>query len=102
MAKPSVFVKLTAKPGKRDELVAAFAPMLGAVADEAGTEVYSVHLDNKDEDVAWIFEMYADEDALAVHSSSETMKALGAAFGELLADVVLTMTTAQSGKGLPL
>ena len=102
MAKPSVFVKLTAQPGKRDELVAAFAPMLAATADEAGTEIYSIHLDKADEDVVWIFELYTDDDALAIHSSSDTMKAVGAGLGPLLADTVLSMATAESGKGLSL
>ena len=37
MSKPSMFVKLTAQPGKRDEVVAAFDRMLTAVADEPGT-----------------------------------------------------------------
>jgi quinol monooxygenase YgiN len=101
MSKPSMFVKLTAQPGKRDEVLAAFDRMLIAVAEEPGTEVYSVHVDNTDENAVWIFEMYTDEEALAAHSSSDAMGALFGELGPLLGDgVTLVGTTAHAGKGL--
>ena len=102
MSKPSMFVKLTAQPGKRDEVVAAFDRMLVAVADEPGTEVYSVHLDDADENAVWIFELYTDGDALAAHSSSEAMGHLFTEIGPLLGGdgPILAATTAHAGKGL--
>ncbi len=102
MSKPSMFVKLMAQPGKRDEVLAAFDRMLVAVAAEPGTEVYSVHLDDADENAVWIFEMYTDGDALAAHSSSEAMGNLFTELGPLLGSErpVLVATTAHAGKGL--
>lgn len=102
MSKPSMFVKLTAQPGQRDQVLAAFDRMVAAVADEPGTEVYSVHLDDTDENSVWIFELYTDRDALAAHSSSEAMGELFTEIGPLLgADApILVATTAHAGKGL--
>jgi quinol monooxygenase YgiN len=102
MAKPSMFVKLTAQPGKRADLLAALEAMLEAVESEPGTEVYSIHTDNADEDAVWVFELYADDDALASHSSSAAMKSLMGSFGPLLSDAMLASTTPQSGKGIEL
>jgi quinol monooxygenase YgiN len=102
MAKPSMFVKLTAQPGKRPELIAAFDTMLEAVAEEPGTEVYTVHLDNADENSVWIFEAYADDEALAAHSGSDAMKRLMGELGSVLGDtpMILAATTVHGGKGL--
>ncbi len=102
MSNPSMFVKLTAKPGQRDELIAAFDKMLGAVADEPGTLAYSVHTDNADENVVWIFEYYADDEALTAHSGSAAMQTLMGDLGGLLGDApILAATTSHAGKGLP-
>ena len=103
MAKPSMFVKLTAQPGKRAELLAAFDTMIAAVEAEPGTLVYSVHADDSDDDAVWIFELYSDKDALAAHAGSDAMKALGGDLAGLLAGApMLVATTAHNGKGLDL
>ena len=77
MSKVSAIVKLTAQPGKRDELSAAFKTMLDHVESEAGTLIYILHSDNGEEDVLWFYELYTDNDALGAHSGSDTMKSLG-------------------------
>lgn len=84
MSKTSVFAKLTAKEGQRDAVVAALEEMLPVVADEAGTEVYSFHLDTASPDVVWIFELYTDTDAFMAHSSSEGIGVLFTKLGDLL------------------
>jgi quinol monooxygenase YgiN len=99
--KTSSFVKLTAQPGQRDELLAALQKMLPVVAEEEGTEVYSFHLDRGDENTIWIFEMYADDDALGVHSSSDAMKVLLNDLGGLIGDApLMVFTTPTDAKGL--
>ena len=101
MAKSSLIVKLPVKAGKRDELVTAFAPMLEQVNAEAGTEFYVLHLDDNDEDVAWVYELYTDTDAMAAHSSSDVMAALFGAIGDLLDGAPdLIQVTPVGGKGL--
>ncbi|MDG2027441.1 MAG: putative quinol monooxygenase [Acidimicrobiales bacterium] len=101
MSKVSLIAKLPTKPGKRDDLVTAFGPMLDAVNDEAGTEVYILNLDNGDENVTWVYELYSDTEAMGVHSGSDTMAALFGAIGDLLDGAPeLIMTTPVAGKGL--
>lgn len=103
MAQTSVFVKLTAQPGKRDEAIAALERMLPTVHEEAGTLVYSFHCDAADENVLWVFELYTDGDALGVHAQSAAMAELIGSFGDLLgapAEMYLATPTA-NGKGLP-
>ena len=60
--------------------------MLDAVESEEGTEIYILNWgQNDDENTAYIYELYADGDALAVHSGSDAMKALMGALGGVMA-----------------
>lgn len=101
MSKIAVIAKLTARSGRRDELVAALAPLSEAVEGEEGTQIYAVHLDAGDADVVWFYELYTDQDALAAHSGSEAMKAAGGALGELLAGAPeITLLSPVRAKGI--
>jgi quinol monooxygenase YgiN len=101
MAKPSMFVKLSTQPGKRADLLAALDTMLEAVQAESGTQVYTVHTDNADENVVWIFELYENDEALAAHSSSAAMQTLMGSLGPVLGDApILAATTPHAGKGV--
>jgi quinol monooxygenase YgiN len=84
MGKIAVLAKLTAAPGKRDELVAVLSAQVGMVADEVGTEIYALHTATDDETSVWFFERYADEAALDFHGKTEAMKALGPKLAGLL------------------
>jgi len=101
MAKTSIIAKLTLKPGTRPELVEAFKPMFEAVNAEAGTEVYVLGLDDADENVAWVYELYTDADAMAAHSGSDAMAALFGAVGGLVAGAPeITVVSPTLAKGL--
>ena len=101
MSKVSLIAKLPTKPGRRDDLVAAFGPMMDAVNEEAGTEVYILNLDNGDENVAWVYELYTDADSMGLHGGSDAMQALFGAIGDMLDGAPdLIMATPVSGKGL--
>jgi quinol monooxygenase YgiN len=101
MPKPSMFVKLSTQPGKRAELLAALDQMLEVVEGESGTQVYSVHTDNGDENAVWIFEVYENDEALATHSTSAAMQTLMGALGPLIGDApILAATTGHAGKGM--
>ncbi len=104
MAKTSSFVKLTAQPGKRDDLLAALRKMLPVVESEDGTEVYSFHLDRNDENAVWLFELYADDAALAAHSASDGMKTLLTDLAEVLGGdpPMMVFATPTDAKGLAL
>jgi len=102
MSKVSVIAKITAVEGKRDELVTAMGPMMAHVeANEPDTLKYILSLDSADADVIWMYEEYANEEALAAHGGSEKMKELGMALRPLAAGrPELTIATPVSGKGL--
>jgi quinol monooxygenase YgiN len=101
MSKVSILAKLPLRPGTRDEFVAAFSQMFPVVDGEEGTLIYTLHLDAKDEDLVWVYEMYASDEALAAHSGSDGMKAGLAAFGGFIAGPAeLIRMTPVGGKGL--
>jgi quinol monooxygenase YgiN len=77
VSKIAVIAKLTAAPGKRDDLVAVLTAQVAAVNDEAGTEIYALLTSNDDDTSVYFFERYTDADALKAHSTSDGMKALG-------------------------
>jgi len=100
MSKTSSFVKLVAQPGQRDELLSALREMLPAVQQEEGTEIYSFHRDRSDDNTVWIFEMYSDDAALALHSSSEALKDLLGALATLVAEPpLMVFATPDAAKG---
>lgn len=104
MAKPALIAKMTAADGKRDELVAVFSKMLDYVtASEGGTEIYVLHTDDRNADVVWFYEMYADADALKTHGGSDMMASVGKELAPLLAGrPELMRLTPVGGKGVSL
>jgi quinol monooxygenase YgiN len=81
----ALFGKITAHPGKGDELVAAFAPLFAHAETEPGTEVYVLHRAQDDPDVLMFYELYTDAAALEAHRTSEAMAAAAQQFGPLIA-----------------
>jgi len=77
--------------------------MMQAVEDEPGTEVYVLNWDKKNENVAYMYEVYRDKAALAAHSESPAMAAFMARLGDLLGGAPeLTIATPTAAKGLEL
>jgi quinol monooxygenase YgiN len=85
VAQVSVIAKLTAKEGKRDELLDHLRTLAKATEDEPGTLQYTINPSTTDPEVVWFYEVYADQDALVTHGGGDAMKAAGPAFAELLA-----------------
>src|SRR5687767_6660495 len=83
--KIACFAKLTAQPGKRDELVAVLEKIFETVEGEAGTEVYALHTDNAEPETVWFYELYSDQSAFDAHGKSDGMAAMIGALGGLLA-----------------
>lgn len=103
MAQTVILAKLPLRPGTRDEFIAAFSAMFPVVADEDGTLDYTLHTDAKDENLVWVYERYASDEALATHGGSDGMKAGLAAFGGFIAGPAeLIRLTPVGGKGLDL
>lgn len=101
MPKVAVVAKLVAKPERRTEMVEALRGLLDAARQEPGTELYVLHESAGDDDTVWIYELYTDQDALGVHSSSEAMKLVGGRLAELLAaPPELTLARPVDAKGI--
>jgi len=97
----AVVAKLTAQPGKRDELVAALKALLDATQSEPGTLVYAMHTSHNDDNDVWFYERYAGQDAFKAHSTSDAMKSVGPALAGLLAGAPeITLLTPVAAKGL--
>src|SRR5688500_8736714 len=103
MSKVAAIAKLTAAPGKRDELLNAFKPLLDAVHDEPGTLIYALHASAADETTVYFYELYEDDEALKAHSGSAAMKAIGGSLAGLVAAAPeITKLDIAMAKGLPL
>jgi quinol monooxygenase YgiN len=81
--KVAVFARIPAQPGKRDELAKALEAALDNANKEEGTLTYILHVDDKEPDAVFFYELYSDQDALAAHGSSEFMKELGKSLRDL-------------------
>ena len=102
MSKTALLAKLPIKADAKETFLQAFGAMLTAVEAEAGTEIYILNWGQKgDENTAYIYELYTDADALAVHSGSDAMKAMMGALGDVMAGAPeLIPLTPSAGKGL--
>ena len=85
MGRIVIFTRLAAAPGRRAELIAAFAPLHDAVGGEPGTAVFAMHAAADEPDVLLGYEVYDDEAALARHRDSDAVRHLVARLDGLLA-----------------
>ncbi len=103
MSKTAVLAKITAKAGQRDALRAELAKMFPVVAEEAGTQAYVLHDDLGDADTVWMYELYVDDEALAVHSGSAAMAEMFTSLAGLVAEPpMLVLARPVEAKGLDL
>jgi quinol monooxygenase YgiN len=85
MTKRTVLARITALPGRRDDLAAAFGAVVDAARAEAGTELYRMHLDRKNPDVLWFYEEYSSKDAMIAHMQSDVLAGVTTQTQDLLA-----------------
>jgi quinol monooxygenase YgiN len=98
-----IFSRLRARPGRRDDLVAAFGALHDAVAAETGTSVFAMHVATDDPDVVLFYEAYADDAALERHQQGDALREVVPQLSELLAQAPeITYASPVRAKGLPL
>ncbi len=98
----AVVAKITAVPGKRDEVVDALRTVVAAAREEPGTLVYAMNVDKSDADAIWFYELYTDDAAFAAHGTSETMKSVGEQLRDKAAGrPEITVLELVEAKGLP-
>ena len=72
----SLMVRLTCNAGMRPALLDLLNTYADGLAEEPGTEVFIVSMDPDDDNVVWLYEIFADEDAENAHRSSEGFHSL--------------------------
>jgi quinol monooxygenase YgiN len=85
MPRIAILAQMRAQPGKRDQLMAALAPLHDAVKAEPGTEVFAMHASEADPDVVLFYEVYRDQAALASHQKNPALASIGPAMAGLVA-----------------
>jgi quinol monooxygenase YgiN len=92
MSKVSLIAKLPLKADKKADFLEKFDAMMQAVAGEDGTEIYILNFEQANENIAWIYELYTDAEAMAD---------LIGAMGDILDGAPeMIMTVPHVGKGL--
>ncbi|MEX0665904.1 MAG: putative quinol monooxygenase [Acidimicrobiia bacterium] len=85
MGKVSAVAKLEVKPDMADAFPAEWDDMFKHIAaNEDGTEHYVLHRSNRDPNVFYMTEIYADQAALDAHGSSDAMAAIGGSLGDYI------------------
>jgi quinol monooxygenase YgiN len=106
--KVAQIARMVAKPGRRDELVAALEPAFEKAEQEAGTEVHMMLLDartlrkvlrpggstevavEEHPDEVWFFELYRDAEALRAHEEgyalNDAVRSIAPKLMEILAE----------------
>jgi quinol monooxygenase YgiN len=80
-----IFAKLTAQPGKRDELARGLDAIRQEAESEPGTLVFTVHTARDQDDVVLCYEVYRDEAAMAEHRQGRALLAFMDVVGDLIA-----------------
>jgi len=63
----ALLVRLNVAAGKRPELLEMLNTYADQIGEEPGTEVYSILTDPDSEEIVWLFEVFASEEAEVVH-----------------------------------
>jgi quinol monooxygenase YgiN len=70
----ALFVRYRVQPGKMEEVVEALREMAPLARSEEGCREYLVQRARDDADALALYEVYDDENALAVHSETDHFK----------------------------
>ena len=103
MARICFVSRMTALPGRRDELLAELQLLVdAAIASEPGTELFVLNVPDDEPDVVVSYEVFADDRALAAHASAPATAAFVERMGDLLAKPPEPLRGRPVvGKGLP-
>jgi quinol monooxygenase YgiN len=96
-----IITKITALPGKRDEVIAALSELATAVQEEPGTLVFAIATDTGDDVTVWPFEMYADDAAMQAHTGNGAFKGTVTKTQDMTVPGEVHMLRPVASKGLP-
>jgi quinol monooxygenase YgiN len=81
----SVYGRMTALPGRRDELIAVLLEGFRAGGDDCGLLGYSINAAFDDPDTIWLTQLWTDKEAHDTTTRSEPMVAVSCRVPPLLA-----------------
>lgn len=100
MNKFTMYGKLTAHPGKREELVSLLLEASRSLNDIAGCELYIINESVDDPDAVWVTELWRDAQAHADSLKNEEVLAVIKRAQPLIAGVEPVRLRPVGGKGL--
>ena len=77
-------LQLVARPGKRDELIHVLTNYAATLDGEPGTTMFAAAADAADENRVWLWEEFADEEAIRGHFEHDFFRALQLELADLL------------------
>jgi quinol monooxygenase YgiN len=83
-ARFAAVLQFTAAVGKRDELLRVLTNYSNTLDGEPGTTLFAAAADAADEDIVWVWEEFADEDAVRDHFDHDFFRALQLELADLL------------------
>ncbi|CAI6033426.1 putative quinol monooxygenase [Cohnella sp. JJ-181] len=99
MSKFAMFGKLTAYPGKREELARMMLESDETLTGMEGCISYIIHASEENEDDLWITELWVDKEAHAASLQNEAVRALIGRCRPLIADFGGIKVRPLGGKG---
>lgn len=100
MSKFAMYGKLTAQPGKREELVRILLEAAEHLKSNSGCELYIVNEAEGDPDTVWVTELWRDAEAHAASLKDEKTLAQIASAKPLIAGADPVRLRPVGGKGL--
>jgi quinol monooxygenase YgiN len=100
MNKFSMYGKITAHPGKRDELIQLLLEASRSLEDIDGCELYIINVSDDDSDAIWVTELWRDAEAHASSLKNEGVLALIQHARPLIAGIEPVRLRPVGGKGL--
>ena len=101
MSKVGAFVKLTAREGQRDALIAHLLQSVSTAQGEDETEVWIISSSPTEPNTVWLTEIYSSPEAQAAHSGSEAAQAnLAGAMQYIAAAPDVILFSPAGGKGI--
>jgi quinol monooxygenase YgiN len=80
-----VTATITAKPGKRDELISKSQDLIKSTRSEPGCISYNLYASTENEDALVMIEQWENKEVLDTHMQTDHFKAFGVAIGDILA-----------------
>jgi quinol monooxygenase YgiN len=81
-----VTATITAKPGKRDELISKSQDLIKSTRSELGCISYNLYASTENEDALIMIEQYENKEALDAHMQADYFKAFCGATADILAE----------------